>query len=96
MNTEIKATDIIAVQRLPSRDVLLTLQGEKERKKWEGSQEIVQAFGSNAQVKTREFTLLAHGIRVATINTSNQSVGINEIYMQNPGLKDRVRIVQIS
>jgi len=33
MNIEIKATNIIAAQRLLSKDVLLTLQGEKERKK---------------------------------------------------------------
>jgi len=71
VNTEIKATDTITAQRLLSRDVLLTLQGEKERKKWEGSQEIVRAFGLNAQVKTREFTLLAHDMRVAVINMSN-------------------------
>jgi len=33
MNTEIKATNTIAAQRLLSGDILLTLQGEKKRKK---------------------------------------------------------------
>jgi hypothetical protein len=90
VNTEIKATDTITARRLLSGDVLLTLQGEKERKKWEGSQEIIRAFRLNAQVKTREFTLLAYSIRVAIINMFNQSVRINKIYTQNLGLKDKV------
>jgi len=33
MNTEIKVTNIITAQKLLSKDILFTLQGEKERKK---------------------------------------------------------------
>ena len=86
---------VIAARRLPSGDVLITFQGEEGKKKWEKDHKGLTAFGENARYRTREFTVLVHGIRVAAVNPANQDKAIAEIYAQNPKLKEAVKIVRL-
>src|ERR1700716_4301102 len=95
LNETIGESDIVAARRLPSGDILATFQGEKEKTKWESQKKLLQAFGEDARVRIREYTILAHGIHVAAINLANQNKAIAEIYSQNPRIKDKVKIVRL-
>ena len=87
--------DAIAARRLPSGDVLVAFQGVLEKQKWEVRSEVLQAFGTGARFRVREYTVLAHGIQVRSVNQADQAGAIDAIYSQNPGLRGSVRIVRV-
>ena len=87
--------EAIAARRLPSGDVLVAFQGVEEKQKWEARPEVLQAFGTGARFRVREYTVLAHGIQVKSVNQADQAGAIANIYSQNPQLKDVVHIVRI-
>ena len=55
--------------------------------------DIIQVFGGNARICIKEFMILVHGMQVAAINTLNQGASIKDIYSQNSGWKDEIKIV---
>jgi hypothetical protein len=88
--------DVVAARRLPSGDVLVAFQSALEKQKWEVSSEaILQSFGAGARLRIREYTVLAHGVQVRSVNQADQARAIEAIYDQNPRLKDTVRIVRV-
>ena len=87
--------DAIAARRLPSGDVLVAFQGVFEKQKWEVRSEVLQAFGTGARFRVREYTVLAHGIQVRSVNQADQAGAIEAIYSQNPRLRGSVRIVRV-
>ena len=87
--------DAIAARRLPSGDVLVAFQGVLEKQKWEVRSEVLQAFGTGARFRVREYTVLAHGIQVRSVNQADQAGAIEAIYSQNPRLRGSVRIVRV-
>ena len=87
--------DVIAARCLPSGDVLVAFQGVEEKQKWEARPEVLQAFGAGTRFCIREYTVLAHGIQVKSVNQANQAGAIANIYSQNPQLKDVVHIVRV-
>jgi hypothetical protein len=93
INTKLGGEGVVAARRLPSGEVLVTFENEDQKKKGAKSLETLQAFGQNAQVKVREFTVLTHGIQVAARDTQNQAGAIDELYRQNPRLRGVVEIV---
>ena len=68
--------DAIAARRLPSGDVLVAFQGVLEKQKWEVRSEVLQAFGTGARFRAREYTVLAHGIQVRSVNQADQAGAI--------------------
>jgi len=44
----------------------------------------------NARYRTREYTVLAHGMHVTAVNLANENKSIAGIYAQNLGLKETV------
>jgi NADPH-dependent ferric siderophore reductase len=86
---------VVAARSLPSGDTLLIFEGEEAKQKWQEDKRITKAFGENARLCTREYTVIAHRVRVAIVNVQNQDAGIASIYAQNPTLKDSVTIVWI-
>jgi hypothetical protein len=95
INTKIQCESVVAARRLPSGDTLVTFEGEEAKKKWEKDQAVLDAFGTNARIRTREYTVIAHGIRVAAIDPKNQKTAIESIYAQNPRLQGVVEIVRV-
>jgi hypothetical protein len=88
--------DAVAARRLPSGDVLVAFQSVLEKQKWEAcSEAVLQAFGAGARLRAREYTVLAHGVQVRSVNQANQTRAIEDIYSQNPRLRDTVRIVRV-
>jgi hypothetical protein len=95
INTRLGGEGVVAARRLLSEEVLVTFDSEDQKKRGVKAPEIVQAFGSNARVKVREFTVMAHGIPVAAIDTQNQAGAIEELYRQNLKLRGEVDIVHL-
>ena len=87
--------DAVAARRLPSGDVLVAFQGALEKQKWEACSEVLQAFGAGARFHAREYTVLAHGVQVRSINQADQARAIEAIYAQNPQLCGSIRIIRV-
>jgi hypothetical protein len=68
INASIECEAAIAARRLQSGDALLTFEIEEARKKWEKDPKVVQIFGTDARIRIKEYIVLAHGIRVPTVN----------------------------
>jgi hypothetical protein len=85
----------VAARRLPSGDVLITFDGEDSKRRWAKDPTIKEAFGSNACIQAREYTVMAHGLRVATVDMRDQKKAIEGIYRQNPNLREMVEIVRV-
>ena len=97
INIELKDQSVIAARRLPSGDVMVTFEDQQKRDLWAKGPEIVRAFGSTARVKSRrEYTVIAHGIRVAAVDPAKKDEAIRGIIAQNPKLRGRVEIVQLA
>ena len=95
INASIECEAAIAARRLQSGDTLLTFETEEARKKWGKSPKVTNVFGTDARVRTTEYTVLAHGIRVPTVNPEDQQAAIKAIYAQNPRLRGKVTIVRV-
>ena len=59
-----EARETVAIRRLPSGDMVLTMADEKARTSWLADQKWLATLGEGARVKMREFAVIAHGIRV--------------------------------
>jgi hypothetical protein len=68
INASIKCKAAIAARRLQSGDTLLTFKTKEARKKWEKDPKVVRIFRTDARICIKEYTVLAHRIRVPTIN----------------------------
>ena len=75
-NKAIGGSSVVAARRLPSGDTILTFEGKAEEHTKDTAW--VQAtFGSSAQVRPREFTVVAKGLlaqRLWAIHDSQQVV----------------------
>jgi hypothetical protein len=74
LNSTGVAGEVVATRRLPSGDLVLTMEDEKARNHWLGNQVWLRTFGEGARVKRREFVVLAHGIRVNQIQDSTKAI----------------------
>jgi hypothetical protein len=84
---------IVAARNLPSGDIVLTTDEEATRTKWLTDQRWTAVLGKEAQVKRREFVVLAYSIKVVQIQDIRQA--IEAIYSQNPKLQNTVEILQV-
>lgn len=71
VNKMIQCESVVAARRLPSGDTLLTFEGEEAKKKWQDSKKVTEAFGADARLRTREYTVIAHGVRVASLDVKD-------------------------
>jgi hypothetical protein len=62
---------IVAARALLSGDTLITFDKTESKEKWAKSLAITQGVGPQARIRTREYTILAYRIRVATIDVRN-------------------------
>lgn len=86
---------VIAACRLKSGDIKLTTESANYSKAMLNQQEWLASFGEGAKVKRTEYTVLAHGIRVAQVDTSKGKEAIQQIYQQNKGLQEKVEILRV-
>jgi hypothetical protein len=95
INTELKDRSVVAARRLPSGDIMVTFKDQQKRDLWAKAPEIVRAFGQTARVKAREYTIIAHGMRVAAIDPAKKDQAIASILAQNLKLRGQVEIVRL-
>ena len=88
------AGEAVAIRRLASGDMMLTMEDEQARTSWLTDDKWLKTFGEGAKVKQREFAVMAHGIRASQVQGQAQT--IEEIYKQNPKLKGVVDIVRVA
>jgi hypothetical protein len=54
----------VAIRKLPSGDMIMTMEDEQARTSWLADTKWLETFGAGARVKRRDFAVIAHGIRV--------------------------------
>ena len=94
MNKVWVASEAVAIRKLGSGDMMLTMDDEQARTSWLTNSKWLEIFGTGARVKRREFAVMAHGIRVNQIQ--GQAQAIEELYKQNPKLRGTVDIVRVA
>jgi hypothetical protein len=62
--------EAVAIRRLPSGDMVVTMADEKARTSWLADQKWAATLGAGAWVKMREFAVIAHGIQVNQVQGS--------------------------
>jgi hypothetical protein len=72
--------------------MVLAMDNEQARTSWLADQSWLSTFGTGARVKRREFTVIAHGIRVNQVHGQ----AIEQIYKQNPTLRGSVEILRVA
>ena len=88
------AGEAVAIRKLGSGDMMLTMDDEQARTSWLTNSKWLEIFGIGARVKRREFAVIAHRIRVNQVQ--GQAQAIEEIYKQNPKLRGTVDIVWVA
>ena len=91
MNKVGVASEAVAIHKLGSGDMMLTMDDEQARTSWLINSKWLEIFRIGARVKRREFAVMAHGIRVNQVQ--GQAQAIEELYKQNPKLRGIVDIV---
>jgi hypothetical protein len=71
---------------------MVTVEDQQKRDRWAKSPEIVRAFSSTA----REYTVIAHRIRVAAVDPAKKDLAIKAIMAQNTKLQGKVEIVRLA
>jgi hypothetical protein len=90
-----EAGDVVAIRRLPSEDMVVTMADEKARTSWLANRKWLATLGEGARVKIREFAVIAHGIRVNQVQ-GTQDERIEQVYKQNPRLQGTVDILRVA
>jgi len=94
MNKAGVAGEAVAICKLGSSDMMITIEDEQARTSWLACTEWLAAFREGARVKQREFAIMAYRIRVNQIQSQAQA--IKEIYKQNLKLRGTVDIVRVA
>ena len=94
LNSTRVAGEAVAIRKLGSGDMILTMEDEQARTSWLTNSQWLETLGEGARVKRREFAVMAHGIKVNQIQ--GQAQAIEEIYRQNPKLRGAVNIVRVT
>jgi len=67
MNKAGVAGEAVAICKLGSGDMMITMEDEQARTSWLACTKWLAAFREGVRVKRREFAIMAHGIRVNQI-----------------------------
>jgi hypothetical protein len=84
----------VAIRKLPSGDMILTMEDEQARTSRLANTAWLEVFGPGARIKKREFAVIAHGIRVSQVQSQAQAIA--DIYQQNPQLQGTIEIVRVA
>jgi hypothetical protein len=95
-NEAIGQEAVLRIRKLPSGDMIIRFKDKEGKEKWEKNPELwKKAFGQEARCQAREYIVLAFGVQVESFDQKEQVKSIEEIYTQNPLLRNQVRIARI-
>jgi hypothetical protein len=80
INSELQCEAVVAARGFPSGDTLITFENYDSKKRWAKSLSVIGVLGTSARVCTGEYTVTAHGVCVAMVNTQDQQKAIEGIY----------------
>ena len=69
LNRSGAAGTAVAVRKLPTRDMIITMEDESACTSWLAETSWLETFGEGARVKRREFAVIAYGIQVSQVQT---------------------------
>ena len=81
---------------MASGDLLIGTTTEEAKKGLEEDQQWLRGLSASATIRRKVYTVMAHGIRVARVNTTNQASAIVEIERQNRALHPGLKIERVS
>jgi hypothetical protein len=84
----------VAICRLPTGDMIVTMDKEEDRICWLKAGKWLALYGEGARIKRRQFSVIAHRIRVNQVQGQERT--IMKIYKQNPRLKEHVEILHVT
>jgi len=64
MNKAGAASEAVAIRKLGSGNMIITMEDERARTSWLANTKWLATFREGARVKWREFAIMAYGIRV--------------------------------
>jgi len=67
MNKAGAASKAVAICKLGSGDIIITIEDKRARTSWLANTKWLATFKEGARVKWKEFAIMAHGIRVNQI-----------------------------
>ena len=93
---EEKTGDVLAVRRLPSGDLELLACKMEAKARMEMDQQLHKGLADSAYVVRRTFAVLAHGVRVDSVDTVNAQATIKSLEKQNEQLHPGLQICRIA
>ena len=93
-SAEIKGK-VLAARRLPSGDITITADTKETKELLERDSNWLAAVGQAASVNRRKFTIMVHGMKVASIDCSRQEDAIRQITGQNTHLRNKIEILRV-
>jgi hypothetical protein len=86
---------VLAARRLPSRDVTVTADTAETKEQLERDSSWLLAVSQTAEINRRKFPVMVHGMRVSSVDCSNQENAIRQILGQNRHLSSRIEILRV-
>lgn len=91
-----KRGDILAVRRLPSGDLELLACTVEARERMEKNERLLKKLALTATMVQRTYAVMAHGIRIDSVNTLNSQAFIKSLIKQNERLHPGLQISRIT
>ena len=85
-----------ALRRLPSGDLEVHMASVADRKWAENTNEWKQAVAGSANTIRRTYAVMAHGVRMANVDTTNQGEAIKRLTLQNKRIHRELRIIRVA
>ena len=86
----------MAGRRLPSGDVILTMDTAASKEALQKTTTWLASLGTGAAVVRKQYTIVAQGVKISQIKTHDQTTAIRQVYAGNPGLDREVEILRVS
>ena len=87
--------DIRAVRKLPSGDIIISLESPSAKTQLEQNKDWISAvFSEEAKISSRIFPVMVHGVQIKDFNPDNLEETTKTIFRQNPGMENQVKILR--
>ena len=87
--------DIRAVRKLPSGDIIISLESPSAKTQLEQNKDWISAvFSEEAKISSRIFPVMVHGVQTKDFNPDNLEEITKTIFRQNPGMENQVKILR--
>ena len=87
---------ILGARRLQGGDLVLLADSSDTKRRAEAKkEEWVGVLSSGAELRSKKYTVLVHGVQVDGFDNQRQTEGIEKIYEQNPAIRNGVKLTRI-